>query len=85
MSKLLLGALLVCLAGRTANGAESVPDWLAAAGRVDLNHFGDGSAAVTVGEWTDFTVDSRSYSRCATSHITFVTPRGQTPVPPAIP
>ena len=58
LSKLLLGALLVCLAGHTANGAESVPDWLAAAGRVDLNHFGDGSAAVTVGEWTDFTVDA---------------------------
>ena len=38
--------------------ADSVPDWLAAAGRVDLGHFGDGSAAVVVGEWTDFTVDA---------------------------
>jgi hypothetical protein len=25
---------------------------------VDLSHFGDGSAAVVVGEWTDFTVDA---------------------------
>jgi hypothetical protein len=35
-----------------------VPDWLAAASRVDLGHFGDGSAAVVVSEWTDFTVDA---------------------------
>jgi len=34
------------------------PDWLVAAGKVDLAHFGDGSAAVILGEWTDFTVDA---------------------------
>jgi hypothetical protein len=60
LSRLLLGALFLCvaLAGHSVHGADSAPDWLAAAGRVDLNHFGDGSAAVVVGEWTDFTVDA---------------------------
>src|ERR1700693_3513728 len=60
LSRLLLGALLLCLAGHSISlsRSESVPDWLSAAGRVDLNHFGEGSAAVVVGEWTDFTVDA---------------------------
>src|SRR5579862_7080813 len=57
-SRLLPAALFLCLAGHSVSAADSVPDWLAAAGRVDLNHFGDGSAAVAVGEWTDFTVDA---------------------------
>jgi hypothetical protein len=55
---LFLGALLVCFGDGSIARADSVPDWLAAAGRVDLNHFGDGSAAVVVGKWTDFTVDA---------------------------
>ena len=55
---LLLGALLLCLGGPSTSRADSVPDWLSAAGRVDLSHFGDGSAAVIVGKWTDFSVDA---------------------------
>src|ERR1700693_4717558 len=55
---LLLGALLLCLGGPLPSRADSVPDWLSAAGRVDLSHFGDGSAAVIVGKWTDFNVDA---------------------------
>jgi hypothetical protein len=56
---LLLGGLLVCLGdASTSRAAESVPDWLSAAGRVDLGHFGGGSAAVMIGEWTDFSVDA---------------------------
>jgi Domain of Unknown Function with PDB structure (DUF3857)/Transglutaminase-like superfamily/Domain of Unknown Function with PDB structure (DUF3858) len=54
----LLGLLLVlCLASPSAVPAASAPDWLSAANHVDLGHFGDGSAAVLVGEWTDFSVD----------------------------
>ena len=56
------GLLLIALALRPAGSstvqADSVPEWLADAGRVDLGHFGDGSAAVIVGDWTDFTVDA---------------------------
>lgn len=55
---LLLGALLVCLGGPSISRADSVPDWLSAAGRADRGHFGDGSAAVVVWEWNDFTVDA---------------------------
>ncbi len=55
---LLLGALLLCLGGPSIGRADSVPDWLSAAGRVDLSHFGDGSAAVILGKWTDFNVDA---------------------------
>jgi len=55
---LLLAALLVCFGGPSNSRADSVPDWLSAAGRVDRGHFGDGSAAVVVSEWTDFTVDA---------------------------
>ena len=58
MARLFLGALVLCLGGHSISRADSVPDWLAAASRVDLGHFGDGSAAVVVGEWTDFTVDA---------------------------
>src|ERR1700681_3700090 len=53
-----LGALLLCLGDRSISRADSVPDWLSAAGRVDLSHFGDGSAAVIVGKWRDFNVDA---------------------------
>src|SRR5579872_2755797 len=55
---LCLGTLLLCASERSILCAESVPDWLAAAGRADLGHFGEGSAAVIVGQWTDFTVDA---------------------------
>jgi hypothetical protein len=56
---LLLGLLvLLCPADQSFIQAESAPEWLTAAGRVDLAHFGDGSAAVILGEWTDFSVDA---------------------------
>ena len=58
LARLLLGTVLLCLGSDSISRADSVPDWLTAAGRVDLGHFGDGSAAVVVGEWTDFTVDA---------------------------
>jgi hypothetical protein len=58
-SCVLLGLLLLfCPTDRSISRAESAPDWLVAAGKVDLAHFGDGSAAVILGEWTDFTVDA---------------------------
>ena len=50
-------ALIVCAAAAICR-ADSAPDWLAAANRVDLGHFGDGSAAVVVQQWNDFTVDA---------------------------
>ena len=55
-----LAGLLVaaCLANAPAALAASTPDWLSAANQVDLGHFGDGSAAVVVGQWTDFSVDA---------------------------
>jgi hypothetical protein len=40
------------------SGADAMPDWLAAANRTDVGLFGNGSAAVVVGDWTDFTVDA---------------------------
>ncbi len=55
---LFLGCLWLCFASRTARGAESVPDWLAAASHTDVGLFGSGSAAVVIGNWTDFTVDA---------------------------
>ena len=55
---LLLAALLVCFEGPSSSQADSVPDWLSAAGRADRGHFGDGSAAVVLGQWTEFTVDA---------------------------
>jgi hypothetical protein len=56
---LLPGLLLaVCPVNLPAAPATSAPDWLMAANHVDLGHFGDGSAAVVVGEWTDFSVDA---------------------------
>jgi Domain of Unknown Function with PDB structure (DUF3857)/Domain of Unknown Function with PDB structure (DUF3858)/Transglutaminase-like superfamily len=58
LARLFLGTLLLCLGGNSISRADSVPDWLAAAGRVDLGHFGDGSAAVVLGKWTDFNVDA---------------------------
>ena len=55
---LILGAIvLFCPADRTISRADSVPDWLATANRVSLGHFGDGAAAVIVGNWQDFNVD----------------------------
>jgi hypothetical protein len=58
-ARLFLGAILLfCVARTSTSRADSAPDWLAAANRVDLNHFGDGSAAVVVEQWTDFTVDA---------------------------
>jgi hypothetical protein len=57
-ARLILAALLLCLGGGALRGADSVPDWLSAAGRVDLGPFGSGSAAVIVGKWTDFSVDA---------------------------
>lgn len=35
-----------------------MPEWLSTAGRVDLAGFGNGSAAVVLGQWTEFTVDA---------------------------
>ena len=58
LGRLFLGALFLCLGGHSISRADSMPEWLASAGRTDLGHFGDGSAAVVVGEWTDFTVDA---------------------------
>jgi hypothetical protein len=53
-----IGMLTLCLRNQSISRADSVPDWLAAAGRSELGTFGNGSAAVVVGEWTDFTVDA---------------------------
>src|ERR1700720_3189471 len=58
LAMLFLGALLLCFGNHSISRADSAPEWLAPAGRVDLGHFGEGSAAVVVGEWTDFTVDA---------------------------
>src|SRR5579863_8183098 len=58
LARLLLAAMMLCFGGSSACWADSAPDWLAAASRVDLGHFGAGSGAVVVGEWTDFAVDS---------------------------
>jgi len=56
---LLLGAvLLLCPTDRSISRADSVPEWLSSAGRIDLGHLGDGSGAVIVGDWTDFNVDA---------------------------
>lgn len=56
---LLLGAILLVAAGISpASRAASVPEWLAAAGQVNLGQFGAGSAAVVVGQWTEFSVDA---------------------------
>ncbi len=55
----LLGVIiLLCAHPGAVSRADSAPDWLAAANRVDLNHFGNGSAAVIVEQWDDFTVDA---------------------------
>jgi hypothetical protein len=50
--------VLVCPFDQPIIRADSVPDWLTKAGRQDLGHFGDGSAAVVLGNWTDFSVDA---------------------------
>jgi hypothetical protein len=51
-------AVLLCATVAPVSLADSLPDWLAAANRVDLGQFGRGSAAVVVGQWRDFTVDA---------------------------
>jgi uncharacterized protein DUF3857/transglutaminase superfamily protein len=55
---LLVLVLALCPADRSIVRADSAPDWLASAGRVDLGHFGDGSAAVILQRTTNFSVDS---------------------------
>ena len=56
---LFLGAVIFFLpADQSVSRAESAPDWLTAAGRADLGHFGDGSSAVILSDWTDFSVDA---------------------------
>jgi hypothetical protein len=56
---LLLGlAVLLCPTDRGISHADSAPDWLTAAGRAQLGDFGRGSAAVILGNWTDFSVDA---------------------------
>lgn len=51
-------AAVVLLCAVAPTRGASVPEWLAAAGRVDLGQFGQGSAAVVVEDWRDFTVDA---------------------------
>ncbi len=53
-----LALLVVCSGEFTTGSADSVPEWLAAAGRADLGGFGSGSSAIVLGDWTDFTVDA---------------------------
>jgi hypothetical protein len=48
----------LCPTDRSISRADSTPEWLSAAGRADLGHFGEGSAAVILGNWTDFSVDA---------------------------
>jgi hypothetical protein len=56
---LILGVLLILFSpGPPPSRAESVPEWLTAAGRVDLGRFGDGSGAAIVSDWTEFLVDA---------------------------
>jgi Domain of Unknown Function with PDB structure (DUF3857)/Domain of Unknown Function with PDB structure (DUF3858)/Transglutaminase-like superfamily len=56
---LLLGlTLLLCPTDRSISRADSAPEWLSAAGRTDLGHFGEGSPAVVLGYWKDFSVDA---------------------------
>lgn len=50
--------ILLAVSDRSISRAESAPEWLVAAGRVDLGHLGDGSAAVVVSSSTDFNVDA---------------------------
>jgi len=62
-NRLVVGAAFLWIAGLLPGAvspvrAASVPDWLAAAKQVDFGHLGDGSAAVVVGEWVDFSVDA---------------------------
>src|SRR3954469_6851612 len=49
--------LLATNFGLTAQAA-SLPSWLAAAKQVDVGQLGNGSAAVVIGQWTDFSVDA---------------------------
>lgn len=57
-----VGVTLVVLSmlwtGRSISAAESMPDWLAAASRTELGSFGNGTAAIVIGDWTNFTVDA---------------------------
>jgi hypothetical protein len=49
---------LYCQTGERIARADSVPEWLNAAGRVDTGHLGDGSSAVVLSSRTDFAVDA---------------------------
>jgi hypothetical protein len=51
-------ALFLCAVTSMVCRADAVPDWLAAANRIVLGHFGEGSAAVVVDQSKDFTVDA---------------------------
>ena len=56
---LVLGSiLLLCPGDRSISRADSAPGWLTDAGRADIGHLADGSAAVILGDWTDFSVDA---------------------------
>ncbi len=60
-ANLLLGAALLCgswFSGSARAASSSAPDWLMAAKQADVGHLGDGSAAVIVGQWSDFNVDA---------------------------
>jgi hypothetical protein len=48
----------MCSSDRSISRADSAPEWLMSAGRADIGQFGQGSAAVILGEWTDFSVDA---------------------------
>lgn len=50
--------VLLCPTDHSIGRAESVPEWLSAAGRADLVGFGNGSAAVVLLNWKDFSVDA---------------------------
>ena len=52
------GILLLCPTERLVSRADSAPEWVTSAGRVDLGHFGDGSSAVVISDLTDFSVDA---------------------------
>ena len=49
---------LVCATDRSVSRADAAPEWLTSAGRADLGQFGQGSAAVILENWTDFSVDA---------------------------
>jgi hypothetical protein len=46
--------VFVRLGDRRVSHADSVPAWLIKASQVDLGHFGEGTAAIIVGDWKDW-------------------------------